>query len=167
MDRKLIHKAMMPLLITASIATASGAFAADIVAKVSTTSLGKIVVNSKGMSAYFFDLDKANSGVSACSGMCSANWPAIISPTAKPQISGIKGVVGSIALKSGGHQVTINGRPIYTFAFDKAPGEVKGQGAQGIWHVISPSGKEIKVLTLASKSTPQPTKTSSYGRSNY
>lgn len=167
MNRKLIHKLILLLLLGASFASIPNAYAAGVVAKVGSTSLGKIIVDSKGMSAYFFNLDKAHSGVSACLAECSANWPAILSPTAKPHVSGIKGVVGSILLKNGGHQVTINGRPIYTFAFDKAPGEIKGQGAQGVWYVISPTGKEIKVLTLASNPTPSPAKTSTYGRSNY
>ena len=69
-------------------------------------------------------------------------------------MAGIKGVVGWIPLKGGKHQVTINGRPIYTFAFDKGAGQIKGQGVQGLWYVISPSGKEIKVLTLAAKPAP-------------
>lgn len=137
MDIKLFRNSIFPLLVVATIASVSGAYAADIVAKVGSTSLGKIVVDSKGMSAYFFDL------------------------------SGIKGAVGSIALKGGGRQVTINGRPIYTFAFDKAPGQAKGEGAQGVWYVISPSGKEIKALKLASKISPSPTKVATYGKSNY
>jgi len=145
--------------------TASAA-AANVVVKVGASSLGKIVVNGKGMSAYFFDMDKANSGVSACTGECAANWPAITTSTAKPTVLGIKGKVGSIAIK-GGRQVTINGRPIYTFAFDAVPGQVKGQGAQGVWYVISPTGTEIKVLKLATKSSPAPSKASAYGRSNY
>ena len=77
MDKKLIGKVLIPLLVTATLASASGAYAADIAAKVGSSSLGKIVVNGKGMSAYYFDMDKAHSGVSVCSGTCSANWPAI------------------------------------------------------------------------------------------
>src|SRR5439155_1061501 len=33
-------------------------------------------------------------------------------------------------------QVTINGYPIYYYAEDMAPGQVKGNGADGTWHVI-------------------------------
>lgn len=157
MNIKLIRRALLPLLVTATLASVSGAYAADVVAKVGSTSLGKIVVNGKGMSAYYFDMDKAHSGVSVCSGICSANWPAILTPMARPHVAGIKGVVGSISLKGGKHQVTINGRPIYTFAFDKAVGQVKGEGAQGVWHVISPAGKEIKVLALTAKPAPAAT----------
>jgi len=165
MNRKLIK--ILPLLITASLASATGAFASDVAAKVGKAPMGKIVVNGKGMSAYFFDLDTANSGVSACVGSCSVNWPAITSSTAKPHVVGISGVVGTISHKGGGRQVTINGRPIYTFAFDKAPGQVKGQGAQGVWYVISPSGKEIKALKLASKTATQTSKPLTYPKSTY
>lgn len=154
MNIKLLRKVFLPMLLTATLASVSGAFAADVVAKVGTSSLGKIVVNGKGMSAYYFDMDKAHSGVSVCTGICSANWPAIVSTTAKPHVTGIKGVVSSIPLKGGKHQITINGRPIYTFAFDKAVGQIKGQGAQGVWYVVAPSGAEIKVLKLAAKPSP-------------
>lgn len=166
MERKLIGTVLSPLLVLALFASTPHAEATSVVLKVGTSSLGKIVVNGKGMSAYFFDLDKANSGVSACTGQCAANWPAITTTTTKPKVAGFKGKVGTIAIK-GGRQVTINGRPIYTFAFDTAPGQVKGQGSQGVWYVISPAGKEMKVLTLASKSSPAPSTASAYGRSNY
>lgn len=167
MDRKLIGKVFLPLLTLALFAGASRAEATGVSAKVGSSSLGKIVVNGKGMSAYYFDMDKANSGVSVCSGECAANWPAITSSTKKASVSGIRGKIGTIAIKDGGFQVTINGRPIYTFAFDTAPGQTRGQGSQGVWYVIAPTGKEIKVLTLATKSTPQPAKASAYGRSHY
>lgn len=160
-------KAFLPLLITAVFVSATGAYAANVVAKVGPSSLGKIVVNGQGMTAYFFDLDKANSGVSACSGTCAAHWPAITSTTAKPKISGISGAVGTFAISGGRHQVTISGRPIYTYAPDKVAGQIKGQGVQGVWYVVSPTGKEIKVLTLASKSTPTPTATKAYPKSGY
>jgi predicted lipoprotein with Yx(FWY)xxD motif len=167
MKRKLVYHALLPLLVTATFASVSGAYAADVVAKIGSSSLGKIVVNGKGMSAYFFDLDKAKSGVSACTGKCSAHWPAILSTTTKVYVSGIKGVIGSIALKSGGRQVTINGRPIYTFALDKAVGQIRGQGAQGLWYVVSPKGGEIKVLKSAAKLAPVATTATPVAKSRY
>lgn len=160
-------KAFLPILITSVLASITGAYAATVVAKVGTSSLGKIVVNGKGMTAYFFDLDKAHSGVSACSGACAALWPPITSNTTKPKAFGISGMLGTITLKGGKHQVTISGRPIYTYAPDKAPGQVRGQGIQGVWYVISPRGAEIKVLKLASKSTPTSSASKAYPKSGY
>jgi hypothetical protein len=33
-------------------------------------------------------------------------------------------------------QVTINGYPVYYYAEDMAPGQAKGNGEGGVWHVI-------------------------------
>jgi predicted lipoprotein with Yx(FWY)xxD motif len=103
--------------------------------------LGKVVVDGKGMTAYFYDRDTANSGVSACTGGCASTWPAITTTSAAPTVVGITGKVGIIASSK---QITINGRPIYTYLYDTAPGATVGQGVGGIWYVISPTGVEIK-----------------------
>ena len=128
-------------------ATATGAAtgtAAGKDAAVATTALGKIIVAGTGITAYFFDKDKANSVTSACTGPCAAIWPAITTASGTPHVTGITGTVGTITGVAGGKQITINGRPIYTYAKDTAPGETKGQGINGVWYVISPAGDEIK-----------------------
>ena len=119
---------------------------------VSSTSLGNIVVDGKGMTAYYFDNDQVNSGVSACTGGCSAHWPAITSTSATPVVSEITGKITVIA---GTNQIVINGRPIYTFAGDQKAGDTNGQGVGGIWYVISPSGVELTPAEIAkAKSAP-------------
>jgi len=37
-----------------------------------------------------------------------------------------------------GNQIECNGHLLYTFAADKAPGDVKGQGVGGKWFVATP-----------------------------
>jgi predicted lipoprotein with Yx(FWY)xxD motif len=108
-----------------------------------STSLGNVVVDGKGMTAYFFDKDTANSGTSACSGQCATLWPAITTTSATPTVKGVTGKIGTITGVDGSKQITINGLPIYTFANDKAVGDVTGQGVQGIWWAISPAGDKI------------------------
>ena len=125
-----------------SAAPAKAASGAD--AMTASTSLGTVVVNSKGLTAYYFDADKPNSGTSACTGGCAALWPAITTTSATPKVTGITGTVGTITDPAGTKQITINGRPIYTFANDSKAGDVNGQGVQGVWYVISPSGAEVK-----------------------
>jgi predicted lipoprotein with Yx(FWY)xxD motif len=95
------------------------------------------------MTVYFFDKDKPNSGTSVCTGACAATWPAVTTTSAKPSVKGVTGTVGTITDPEGSKQITIDGRPIYTFAGDSAAGQVNGQGVQGIWFVVSPSGTEI------------------------
>jgi predicted lipoprotein with Yx(FWY)xxD motif len=137
-----------------SVKTPSGAaVAVGADANVATTPLGTVVVDGKGMTAYFYDMDTANSGKSACTGGCASTWPAITSASARPTVIGITGTVGTIPSSK---QLTINGRPIYTYANDTAPGTTVGQGVGGVWYVISPSGSEVK----SSKPT-------GYSRGNY
>ena len=107
------------------------------------TSLGTVVVDGKGMTAYYFLKDTKDSGASACSGDCAAAWPAITTENATPTVTGVTGEVGTITGTDGKLQVTIDGRPIYTFAQDKAPGDVNGQGLNSVWYVIAPDGTEI------------------------
>ena len=108
------------------------------------TSLGTIVVDGKGMTAYYFTKDTKDSGVSACSGDCATAWPAIESTSDTPTVDGVTGTVGTIPAADGGKQITINGMPIYTFAKDMAPGDVNGQDANGVWYVIAPDGTMIE-----------------------
>ena len=107
------------------------------------SSLGTIVVDGKGMTAYYFTKDTKDSGVSACAGDCATAWPAIETTSDTPTVDGVTGTVGTIPAADGGKQITINGMPIYTFAKDMAAGDVNGQGANGVWWVIAPDGTMI------------------------
>jgi predicted lipoprotein with Yx(FWY)xxD motif len=106
---------------------------------------GKIIVDGRGRTLYLFEKDKR--GHSACSGACAAYWPPLMT-TAKP-IAGAgvkKSLLGTIRRSNGKKQVTYNGHPLYRFAQDTKPGQVKGQDTHffgGGWYVISPSGKKI------------------------
>jgi predicted lipoprotein with Yx(FWY)xxD motif len=124
--------------------TASGTAASTSGAKTASNAVGKIIVDGAGHTAYFFDSDTANSGKSACSGGCSATWPAITSTSTSPTISGVAGTVGTIPDGSGKFQITVNGLPIYAYSGDSAAGDTNGQGSGGTWWVAGANGKEIK-----------------------
>lgn len=108
-----------------------------------STSLGEIVVDGAGMTAYIFDEDVAGSGESSCSGSCARLWPAITTDSATPEIEGITGTISTIDSAAGGKQVTINGSPLYTYAGDGAPGDTTGQGYDGTWWVVDASGTKV------------------------
>ena len=109
----------------------------------STSSLGKVVVDGKGMTAYVFDRDTAGSGASSCTGDCAKAWPAITSSSDTPKVDGVTGKVGTITGVDGAKQVTLEGMPLYTYAEDGAAGDVNGQGSDGTWWVVSPAGKKL------------------------
>ena len=103
--------------------------------KVASSSAGQIVVDSKGMSLYFFTKDVKDSGTSACTGACLTAWPVFTTTSDEPTVEGVTGTVGTIATPDGKKQVTLNGMPLYYYAKDKAPGDVTGQGVKvsGTW----------------------------------
>jgi predicted lipoprotein with Yx(FWY)xxD motif len=94
---------------------------------------GKLLTNSTGMTVYTFDNDSA--GKSACSGPCLANWPIVAAETVKAGPD-----VGSMTREDGVKQATFKGKPVYLFAKDEKPGDTKGDGIKGVWHVVPLDG---------------------------
>ena len=69
-----------------------------------------------------------------CTGACATNWPPLfVTGGAAPTVaSGVTGTVATFARADGmGTQVTYNGKPLYYWKNDKAPGDTTGQGVGG------------------------------------
>jgi predicted lipoprotein with Yx(FWY)xxD motif len=54
------------------------------------------------------------------------------------QLEGIGGTLGSVTRLDGNQQVTYDGKPLYYFVRDAAPGQTNGQGVCNVWYVITP-----------------------------
>lgn len=104
--------------------------------KVERTSAGLVLAGSKGLTLYYYTADKPGSGKSVCTGGCATAWPALKAPVRAPAGVKLPGKIGMITRADGTRQVTINGYPIYYYAEDMAPGQAKGNGEGGAWHVI-------------------------------
>jgi predicted lipoprotein with Yx(FWY)xxD motif len=99
--------------------------------------LGKILVDSKGMTLYIFKKDTR--GTSNCDASCLDNWPALLLPSGSPVAGdGVTGTLATITRSDNGKQVTYNGMPLYYFAADKAAGDVNGQGVGNVWFAATP-----------------------------
>ena len=127
---------------SATASSSAAAVGADMT--VSSSSAGQIVVDSKGMTLYFFTKDVKDSGTSACTEACLTAWPIFTTTSDAPTVEGVTGTVGTIASPDGKKHVTLNGMPLYYYAKDKAPGDVTGQGVGGVWYLVSPAGEMIK-----------------------
>ena len=117
---------------TSAPATTAGAPATVMVRD---SKLGSILTDSAGKSLYVFDKDQAGAMTSACTGACAARWPALTvtgTPTAGP---GVPGQLTAAGPSGGGSQVAWNGRLLYEYSGDQAPGDTNGDGVGGIWHV--------------------------------
>lgn len=89
-----------------------------------------VLRNQEGMALYQYDRDV--DGKPNCVDACAMSWPPVIAS------AGASAVVGDWKTINRGtaRQWTFRGKPIYTYAKD-APGETKGDGVDGVWHLVS------------------------------
>ena len=104
--------------------------------KVTRTGAGTVLASSRGLTLYYYSSDKPHSGTSACTGVCATAWPPLAAPVKAPAGARLPGRLGVITRPNGVKQVTLNGYPLYLYTGDKAPGQAKGNGVGGSWHVI-------------------------------
>jgi predicted lipoprotein with Yx(FWY)xxD motif len=104
---------------------------------------GTFLVDSSGRAVYLFEADKSDT--STCNGACAAAWPPLTTTGAPTAGDGVKAnLLGTSKRDDGKMEVTYNGHPLYYFANDSAPGDIKGQGVDAFgaeWYVVSPEGK--------------------------
>ena len=106
---------------------AGGALAQDAPAK----KVGGVLVNSAGKTLYVFDKDSG--GKSACNGPCAANWPPLMVSSNSAVASGDWSI---ITRDDGSKQWAYEGKPLYMWSKDAKPGDMTGDGFNGVWHVV-------------------------------
>jgi predicted lipoprotein with Yx(FWY)xxD motif len=113
---------------------------------VASSSLGKIIVDSRGRTLYLFEKDTR--GHSACSGTCAMYWPPLITRGKPIAGHGLKkSLLGTIRRANGARQVTYAGHPLYRYVLDTKAGETNGEGLQDFgagWDALSAAGKKIE-----------------------
>jgi predicted lipoprotein with Yx(FWY)xxD motif len=109
------------------------------VAKTSTQI--NILVDSNGMTLYWFDKDTPNT--SNCSTQCLAIWPPFLS-TGSVSVATGSGLnasdFGTAQTADGKTMVTYRGYPLYYYSGDKNPGDINGYGVAGLWTVVAVPG---------------------------
>jgi len=114
--------------------------------------IGTYVADGAGRTLYRFDEDSTRPPKATCNGDCAKAWPPLlIKSPGKIYPKGINPkIIGYVERADGTCQVTIKGWPVYYFANDQKPGDILGQGAQGKWFAISPTGGKTKALPQSS-----------------
>jgi predicted lipoprotein with Yx(FWY)xxD motif len=107
---------------------------------------GARLVDVNQSSLYRFDEDTANPSTSTCFGQCAQNWPpVIVERGGRIYLQGVDPqAVGAIQREDGTIQLTAGGWPLYRFAGDNEPGELNGQGNNGTWFAVSPTGQKVQ-----------------------
>jgi predicted lipoprotein with Yx(FWY)xxD motif len=117
------------------------------VVKVGRSRLGRILVDGRGRTLYYFTQDKPRRALCTSDYLnCTTMWPPLVT-TGRPRgAAGVKTGLLEVfhRTKPAGSQVAYHGHPLYLFVDDKQPGDLKGQGLYDYWYVLSPSGRPIK-----------------------
>lgn len=107
----------------------------------STARLGTVVIDGLGWTLYRYDNDSPKPSTSTCTDSCATEWPPVLMQPGTPEYDGVDPKnVGTLTRDDGSNQVTIGGWPVYRHAADPKPGSVDGQGADGGWWAITPTG---------------------------
>lgn len=95
-----------------------------------STSIGSVMTTPAGETVYTFDKDEA--GKSNCYADCAQDWPPVIAKSgAQPY-----GRMSLASRTDGARQWAYDDKPLYTFAKDSMHGDVKGENAGSVWHVV-------------------------------
>ena len=91
---------------------------------------GKMVLTDfNGMTLYIFDKDTA--GVSNCYDTCAEKWP----PLFADADAMAEGDFSVVQRTDGSAMWAYKGMPLYYWYEDAAPGDIKGDGVGGVWHL--------------------------------
>ena len=131
---------------------------------VTSSGLGRILVDGRGRTLYLFEKDKH--GKSTCTGQCAGFWPPLIASGKPLAAAGAKAsLLGTIKRSDGRLQVTYNHHPLYTFVKDKRKGQTNGEAVNAFgaeWYALSPAGAKVAKSNATSGNTGYPM-TGGYG----
>lgn len=107
--------------------------------------VGKVLVDSKGFTLYYFEKDKKG-GKSTCYGACAGGWPPLATEGAPKGMGTVEASkLGTTKRSDGTVQVTYAGWPLYTYVADKKPGEDNGTDVKAFgasWYPLHANGEK-------------------------
>jgi predicted lipoprotein with Yx(FWY)xxD motif len=129
-------KSMLAAVAVAAAVLAPAALAdASPVVAFKAAKFGTIAATRGHLALYTWDLEKDKKV--HCTGSCAKVWPPLTvarGATLARHAAGIMGTLGQITRPDGSHQVTLNGRPLYTYHRD-TPTRILCDGVDG-WYVV-------------------------------
>ena len=146
--RRILTLVIAVAAVTSLPTTLAGASASRAKLKLRKTSVGTILVNSRGFTLYAFTKDARNKDACQNIAGCLGAWPAVTTSGKAIAGPGVRsGLIGTITLKSGAKQATYAGHPLYTYIADPGPGStfyVNIFQFRGRWPAVNAAGGEVK-----------------------
>ena len=134
--------------------------------------VGSVLVDRSGKPLYSSNLEA--SGKIVCDdSACNAFWKPLTLASGKPTASAGTGKLGVLTRPDGSRQVTVNGKPLYTFSED-SPGKATGNGFTDsfgghhfTWNVVRAGGATASVSGSGSSGNAPSSTGGSSGRYGY
>ena len=146
--RRILTLIAATALVTLLATTLAGASASRAKLLLRKTSVGTILVNSRGFTLYAFSRDGRNKDACAAISGCLSVWPVVKTSGRAIAGPGVKSaLIGTITLKSGVKQVTYAGHPLYSYVGDGSPGQtsyVNFFQSGGYWPAVNAAGHLVK-----------------------
>lgn len=114
--------------------TAASAPSANIYMTKTDAKKGAYLTDFAGMTLYTFDKDTA--GVSTCYNGCATTWPPYTSGATAEKM--LPTNITVTTRTDGSKQFAWKGMPLYYYASDTTPGDIRGDGIGGVWHIVKP-----------------------------
>lgn len=110
------------------------------------TTLGTVLVDSRGRTLYLFEKDANAMSRLPAAGV--SYWPPLTSHGTPHAGKGVnQSMLGLTTTRNGVRQVTYAGHPLYTFVGDKRAGQTTGEGLNNFgagWYVLAANGKKVE-----------------------
>jgi len=160
-------KLIMPVILVLAVAALVGALAArsmgdshkQAVVKTRMVAGKTFLVNRRSLTLYHLSVERKGHFI-CTSSACVALWhPLVVAKGVTP--TGAKSL-STVKRPDGRSQVAYKGGPLYMFAQDHKPGDMKGNGFKdvGTWRVVTVSGQ-------AAPTSPPPSSGGGYGGGGY
>lgn len=100
---------------------------------------GSVVTDGAGATLYRYDKDRPNPSRWTCAGECVKTWIPVFVRDSVRTVGVEKSLLGTVH-RDGRKQLTLGGWPLYRYVGDAGAGQVEGQGKDGQWYAVTPSG---------------------------
>jgi predicted lipoprotein with Yx(FWY)xxD motif len=115
----------------------------QVVLYVMPTNLGRVVTLPWGSPVYV-NIDERPGSPSVCTGSCARTWAPVITGRAPGAADGAdRAQIGTVDY-DGARQVTYAGHRLYYYNLHRVPLVASGQGADGRWYAILPTGQVLR-----------------------
>ncbi|MFD4675589.1 hypothetical protein ACFWNN_38085 [Lentzea sp. NPDC058450] len=107
--------------------------------------LGEVLADHQQLTLYRYEKDETDPPRTHCVAPdCTLRWVPLTAAEVQRTTGIDAGLLGIVERPEGPRQVTLNGHPLYRYVDDEKAGDAKGDGLDGVWFAVGPSGEKAR-----------------------